>query len=419
MSGDHPSSTSGVFRRPFTEQVAFFRRKLRNLVPTERWDDLVRQEHDGVFMVAGAVKADLLTDLAAAVDKAISEGRGLEEFRRDFRDIVQRNGWTGWTGEGSVKGEAWRAGTIYRTNSYTSYAAGRFAQLQAGNFKYWVYRHGGSLEPRPVHLDWDGLPLPPDHPFWKTHYPPSDWGCSCYVVGARTEAGIRRVGGDPKKKLPDNWRDLDPKTGAPIGIGKNWDYAPGASAADEVNAMAWKMGNWDHRVSKAFMEALSLERAEALSRAYRQLPSTRDDARRIAQRVWDGKQDGEPSRTLGMLTRPQVTSVGQFRNLDASRFDFSLTPNEIRHVRRNHGESGIELRRGQRAIEPGDFALLPTIIEEGSEPVFTSFSRHHQAPVFRIEWRRGSERFVTLWAFRGRRRTMTLISFYVRSGKRG
>lgn len=419
MSDEHPSSTSGVFRRPFTEQVAFFRRKLRNLVPTERWDDLVRQEHDDAFMVAGAVKADLLTDLAAAVDKSIAEGRGLEEFRRDFRDIVERNGWTGWTGEGSVKGEAWRAGVIYRTNAYTSYAAGRMAQLKAGNFKYWVYRHGGSLEPRPHHLSWDGVALPPDHPFWQTHYPPSDWGCSCYVVGARTEAGIRRVGGDPNKKLPANWRERDPKTGAPIGIGKNWDYAPGASAADEVNAMAWKLGNWDHRVAKAFMEALSLERAEALSRAYRQLPSTRDDARRIAKRVWDDRADGEPSRTLGMLTQSQVAGVRGFRDLDATRFDFSLTPNEIRHVRKNHGESGIELRRGQRAIDPADFALLPMILEQGSTPAFTAFSRHHQAPVFRIELERDGETFVTLWAYRGRRRTMTLISFYVRSGRRG
>jgi len=418
MSDEHPSSTSGVFRRPFTEQVAFFRRKLRNLVPTERWDDLVRAEHDDAFMVAGAVKADLLTDLAAAVDKAIAEGRGLEEFRRDFRDIVKRNGWTGWAGEGSVKGEAWRAGVIYRTNSYTSYAAGRFAQLQAGDFKYWVYRHGGSLEPRPVHLDWDGLALPPDHPFWTTHYPPSDWGCSCYAVGARTKAGIRRVGGDSNKTLPENWRELDPKTGAPIGIGKNWDYAPGASAAEDVNAMADKIGNWDHRVAKAFMDALSLERAEALSRAYRRLPSTRDDARRIAQRVWDGRDDGEPSRTIGMLTRGQVAAIRTGENpLDAEHFDFSLTHNEVRHVRSSHGDLA-ETRRGQRAVGPADFALLPQLIDQGSAPRFVGMSDRHKSPVYEIIARIDGEEWVTRWVYRRRRRTLTLQSFFVRTGKR-
>jgi len=39
MAGDseqHPSSVSGALGRPFTEQVAFFRRKLGNQVPTRR-----------------------------------------------------------------------------------------------------------------------------------------------------------------------------------------------------------------------------------------------------------------------------------------------------------------------------------------------------------------------------------------------
>lgn len=284
-SSAHPSSElEGVFKRPFAEQVAFFRRKLKNLVPTRRWDDIAGAAHDDAFMVAGAAKADLLTDLAAAVDKAIAEGRGLEEFRRDFRAIVARNGWTGWTGEGSVRGEAWRVGVIYRTNSYTSYAAGRRAQLEASGFKFWVYRHGGSLEPRPEHLGWDGLVLPPDHPFWATHYPPSDWGCSCYVVGARSEAGAKRLGGDPARTLPADWNRIDPTTGAPIGIGKNWGYAPGASVSREVAAMAAKLPQWDPQIVRAFMDELPPERAEALARAYDALPSTADDIRRAAKR---------------------------------------------------------------------------------------------------------------------------------------
>lgn len=248
----HPSAISGVFGSPFPEQVAFFRQKLGNLVPTERWDDLLAAEHDRAFMVAGATKAELLSDLAAAVDKAIAEGRGIEDFRKDFREIVARNGWTGWTGEGSIKGEAWRVNTIYRTNTYTSYAAGRFAQLKEGNFKYWVYRHGGSMEPRPQHLSWDGVALPPDHPFWATHYPPSDWGCSCYVVGTNTAAGVRRLGGYPGKALPANWQTIDPRTGAPVGIGKGWDYAPGASVASTVTALARRISSWSATLGAEF-----------------------------------------------------------------------------------------------------------------------------------------------------------------------
>ena len=232
---------STTFRRPFREQIAAFRLRLGNLVPTERWDDITHAQHDRAFMVAGAQKADLLADLATAVDKAISQGTSLEEFRRDFRATVTRRGWHGWTGEGSTRGEAWRTRVIYRTNIATSYAAGRMAQLIEGNFAFWVYRHGGSSEPRVIHLGWDGLVLPPDHPFWITHGPPNGWGCSCYVVGARTEAGARRLGGDPDKRLPDDWQSRDPRTGAPKGIDKGWDYTPGATAVADVLALRDKL----------------------------------------------------------------------------------------------------------------------------------------------------------------------------------
>lgn len=232
---------SPIFRRPFPEQVAAFRLRLGNLVPTSAWDDIERDAHNRAFMVAGAQKADLLADLAAAVDKAIAEGTGLEAFRADFRDIVERNGWHGWTGEDTARGRAWRTRVIYRTNMAVSYAAGRHAQLREGGFKYWVYRHGGSLEPRLHHLSWDGIVLPPDHPFWALHYPPNGWGCSCYVVGARSHRGAKRLGGDPDKALPPGWDIRNPKTGTPPGIDKGWDYAPGANVSEMVSTLAPKV----------------------------------------------------------------------------------------------------------------------------------------------------------------------------------
>ena len=78
-----------VLKRPFAEQVAFFRRKLGNLVPTQRWDDLWKSAHDTAFMVAGAQKADLLADLASAVEQAIVDGIGIGEFRKFFDEAVE------------------------------------------------------------------------------------------------------------------------------------------------------------------------------------------------------------------------------------------------------------------------------------------------------------------------------------------
>ncbi|QYK42857.1 MAG: hypothetical protein KF887_07075 [Paracoccaceae bacterium] len=230
-----------VFRRPFPEQVAAFRLRLGDLRPTRAWTDLWQAEHDRAFMVAGALKADLLADLAAAVQSAIEEGTGIERFRAEFREIVERRGWHGWTGEGSKRGEAWRTRVIYKTNMQTTFAAGRWAQLKQAGFPLLIYRHGGSLEPRLQHLGWDGLILPADHPFWQTHAPPNGWGCSCYVIGARSMRDAVRKGGKPGKTLPDGWAVRSPKTGAPPGIDKGWAYAPGASVAETIAQVAAKL----------------------------------------------------------------------------------------------------------------------------------------------------------------------------------
>ena len=153
---------------PFAEALAFFRAKLN--LPTQRWDDLLGAAHDRAFVVAGAMQADLLADLRAAVDRAIADGTTFETFRKDFERIVAERGWTGWTGEDSQGGRAWRARTIYDTNLFTSYAAGRHRQMQevAERRPYWRYRHSpASVVPRAEHLAWDGVILRHDDPWWK------------------------------------------------------------------------------------------------------------------------------------------------------------------------------------------------------------------------------------------------------------
>lgn len=269
-----------VFKAPFAEQVAAFRLRLGDLVPTARWDDLAGQAHDRAFMVAGAVRADLLADLGAAVDRAIADGTGIEAFRRDFREIVARHGWHGWTGEGSAKGEAWRTRVIYRTNLRTSYMAGRRAQLVDGAYRWWVYRHSGALHPRLDHLSWDGVALPPDHPFWATHYPPNGWGCGCVVEGARTAAGIRRMGGDPDKALPDGWDRRDPRTGAPKGIARGWDHSPGATVAATIVGLRDKLPRLPAPIGAAMAamwprdrNAWSAEFATFLDRSMQSMPT--------------------------------------------------------------------------------------------------------------------------------------------------
>ena len=97
------------FGRPFSEQLAAYRLRLGNLVPTVKWDDLDGAAHARAFMVAGAQKAELLNELAAAVDRVIAEGTTLDAFTKDFLAIAERHGWRGWTGDETDKRRAWRA----------------------------------------------------------------------------------------------------------------------------------------------------------------------------------------------------------------------------------------------------------------------------------------------------------------------
>jgi uncharacterized protein with gpF-like domain len=241
---------------PFLEAIEFFRNKLN--LPTQRWDDLLGAAHDRAFVVAGAMQADLLMDLRAAVDKAIAEGTTLETFRKDFKRIVAERGWTGWTGEGTKGGRAWRTRVIYETNVFSSYSAGRYRQMKevAASRPYWRYRHSdASVVPRAEHVAWDGVILRHDDPFWAAHTPPNGWGCKCYIE-TLAERDLKKAGLKPTPKEKIRFNDEDPKTGLPQGVDKGWDYQPGASVADELA-----------QFQRAKVDSLIAQGAEVLAKA--------------------------------------------------------------------------------------------------------------------------------------------------------
>jgi hypothetical protein len=218
---------------PFKEQIAFFRGKQNVL--TDAWTDVWEAEHDHAFMVAGANRIDLLADLRGAVDRAIADGTGLEAFRRDFDQIVAKHGWA-YNG-----GRNWRTRVIFETNMRTSYAAGRYAQLQALKSvrPFWRYRHSDAVaHPRPMHLAWNNLVLHADDPWWHTHYPPNGWGCQC-TVEALNARDLKRMGKDGPDTAPaiDMQQLVVGKNGphprvveTPAGVDPGFGYAPGRSA---------------------------------------------------------------------------------------------------------------------------------------------------------------------------------------------
>ncbi len=216
---------------PFREQIDFFRQKVS--VPTRAWTDVWREAHDTAFMVAGAYKADLLGDLRQAVDKAITGGTTLREFRADFDQIVARHGW-------QYKGSrGWRTRVIYETNLRTSYSAGRYKQLtdsaMLARRPYWIYEHSpASVHPRPLHLAWSGTVLEASDPWWSTHFTPNGWGCKCSVRAlSRRDAEARGISEAPADGVRE-WTAPDGSAHeVPNGIDPGFDYAPGSTTPSE------------------------------------------------------------------------------------------------------------------------------------------------------------------------------------------
>lgn len=219
---------------PFDEAVRFIRGKIN--LPTAAWTDIWHNQHDKAFVIAGAMKADLLDDFRQAVEKAIANGTTLAEFRKDFDAIVARHGWH-YQG-----GRDWRTRVIYDTNLRQAYNAGREAKFSDPAFRkrrpYGLYRHNDAVErPRPEHLAWDGLVIPLDDPWWETHTPQNGWGCRCQKF-ALSERDLKRMGkSGPDTAPPVNYIDQvvgergpSPRVvSVPEGIDPGFDYRPGAS----------------------------------------------------------------------------------------------------------------------------------------------------------------------------------------------
>ncbi|PBK06226.1 hypothetical protein CNQ84_02305 [Pseudomonas abyssi] len=218
---------------PFREQNEFLRRKLN--LPTESWTDIYTREHDYAFVVAGANRDELVADFRQAVEKAITGGTSLEEFRREFDAIVARHGWS-YNG-----GRNWRSRVIYETNLRSSYMAGRYEQLMAVREErpYWQYIHSDAVEhPREEHEAWNGMILHWSDPWWQYHFPINAWGCQCSVraLSQRDLERMGKTGPDTAPPIVMEQRMIGQRSPngprvveVPKGIDPGFEYVPGQS----------------------------------------------------------------------------------------------------------------------------------------------------------------------------------------------
>ncbi|WP_314338887.1 phage minor head protein [Acinetobacter guillouiae] len=211
------------FQVKFEEQIDYLKQKTN--LPTQSYKDITSRQHDRAFVVAGAMKADLLNDLHNAVNKAVADGQSFQQFQDSFDDIIGKHG---WLNDEDDKYKAWRAKMIYQTNLKTSHAAGRYQQMTSPEMvklrPYWRYRHNTIENPRIQHEKWNNLVLPVDAAFWRVNFPPNGYGCNC-TIEAINERQLRAMG----KTKPDTEPAFDD------GERSDFNSAPGAAWFPDLN----------------------------------------------------------------------------------------------------------------------------------------------------------------------------------------
>jgi len=338
---------NGKFNKPFKEQVDFLRKKLN--VPSAHYDDIVQGAHDRMFMVAGAAKADLLTDLHNAVNKAAAEGKSIGYFRKQFQDIVQKNGWEGYTGSETKAGRDWRTRIIYNTNLSTSYSAGRYAQLTDPDFlkvrPNWTYHHNDAVQhPRPIHKSWDGTTLPANSGWFQTHFTPNGYGCQCYITAERKNAEIKQPPDDGTYQFTDRYGVTH---SIPKGIDYGFDYTPGASRNQDLRVFVQdKLVRYDPAISRA------------LSRDVNRYINANLTASKFADNVLGDKSIQEPA-WLGFVANPEQLVDISFA--DTTGYLILLPSDAVRHIDRSHKRDG----NGQRPVKPDDYDYVARILADG------------------------------------------------------
>ncbi len=175
------------------DALSFFRSK--GLAPPDaRFDfrDVWRNEHASNFVVAKAMRTDVLETIRGALDRALANGGTLSSFMDDLEPELKRLGWWGSATErdpltGELKnvqlGSPRRLRVIFDANMRAAHAAGKWARIQRTKnaFPFLRYVQIQRDTKREDHARYHDLILPVDHPAWLRIFPPNGWRCGCTV----------------------------------------------------------------------------------------------------------------------------------------------------------------------------------------------------------------------------------------------
>ena len=247
----------------------------KQLKPSFDYREVWKQENQAAFTVAKATRLDILQDIHEELTKAMASGQTLASFQKQLKPLLQKKGWWGikemtdpLTGKAKLVqlGSPRRLKIIYDTNMRTAYAHGQWQRIQRTKaaLPYLTYEIGPSKNHRKDHVQWQGLCLPADDPFWDSHYPPNGWGCKCRVrqVSQYEYDQLNKAGKIGTKAPPIKRQEyINKRTGVveqvPEGIDPGWDYNPGKMRFNEqLNQLTGKLNRLEPELARAAVKDL-------------------------------------------------------------------------------------------------------------------------------------------------------------------
>jgi len=154
------------------------------------------------FTVASIEQLDALKRMRDIIAK-LPEGASWDEAKRELAAEISPFIDVDDDSKRTTASKA-RAEFLLRTHGFQAYAVARHQQQMsvAQDFPYWKYETVGDSRVRPGHAALDGKVLRADDPWWKTHYPPWDWGCRCIVI-AIDEEDAEEIGITEPAEMPN------------------------------------------------------------------------------------------------------------------------------------------------------------------------------------------------------------------------
>ena len=203
----------------YAEAIASVRKRVP--VPKAVWNTMQAEEREHAFTVSQVARTQVLQQVLDAIDKAVTTGTAITDFRDEVADKLIDQ----WGGE--IPG---RIEVIFRSNIAAAYAEGRHAINSAPAVKearpYWRYDDTDNDRECDTCHDCHGVILPADDPWWNDHHPPLHFNCCCTVTALSPEEaadeGVDEEGPDV---------DVDEGFGAePSSVGSDW--VPDLSSID-------------------------------------------------------------------------------------------------------------------------------------------------------------------------------------------